>query len=67
MVMPKLGGRQLTEQMIALYPGIKVLFISGYTQGGIGQHNRPERNVAFLPKPFTAVALARKVREMLDR
>jgi two-component system, cell cycle sensor histidine kinase and response regulator CckA len=67
MVMPKLGGRQLAEHMAALYPGIKVLFISGYAQGGIVQHNRLERNVAFLPKPFTAVALARKVREMLDR
>jgi CheY-like chemotaxis protein len=66
-VMPKLGGRQLAEHVAALFPGIKVLFTSGYTQGTVVQHSRLDRNVAFLPKPFTAAALARKVREMLDR
>jgi PAS domain S-box-containing protein len=66
-VMPKLGGRQLAEHMAAIHPGVKVLFISGYTQGAVGPHSRLDRHVAFLPKPFTAVALARKVREMLDR
>ena len=55
--MPKLGGRQLAEHIAAIHPGVKVLFISGYTQGAVGPHSRLDRHVAFLPKPFTAVAL----------
>jgi two-component system, cell cycle sensor histidine kinase and response regulator CckA len=66
-VMPKLGGKPLADHMTMLYPGIKVLFTSGYAEGALAQHGRLEQDVAFLSKPFTAAALARKVRDVLDR
>ena len=55
-------GRLLT----ATYPGIRILFTSGYTDDAITQHGVLEPGVEFLPKPYTAEILARKVREMLD-
>jgi two-component system, cell cycle sensor histidine kinase and response regulator CckA len=64
-VLPRLGGKLLAERLSALYPRIKVLFISGYAEGGIVLSGSSMQSAAFLPKPFTASALARKVREML--
>jgi CheY-like chemotaxis protein len=66
-VLPRLGGKPLAERIAALYPSVKVLFISGYAEGGIVEHGRLEHGIAFLPKPFTASALAHKVREVLDQ
>jgi hypothetical protein len=57
--MPRLGGPQLAALLVAARPGLKVLYVSGYAGDGL-----PEG--ALLPKPFTATALARKVREVLD-
>jgi PAS domain S-box-containing protein len=65
-VMPKLGGWRLAERMAVLFPGIRVLFTSGYAEGVV-RHGRLEHGMGFLPKPFTAAALACKVREVLDR
>jgi PAS domain S-box-containing protein len=65
-VMPKLGGRELAERVVALCPEAKVLYISGYTDGGLLQDGALPPGVAFLQKPFTAVRLALKVREVLD-
>jgi CheY-like chemotaxis protein len=66
MVIPRLEGKPLAERMAILFPGIKVLFISGYTEQLVIQHSRLIHGVAFLHKPFSAAALARKVREVLD-
>jgi PAS domain S-box-containing protein len=66
MVIPKLGGRPLAERMVVLCPGIRVLFISGYTEQMFVQHSRLDQGIAFLHKPFSATTLARKVREVLD-
>ena len=63
-VMPKLAGPVVAERIASLRPGIKVLFISGYTADAAGVL---ETGLAFLPKPFTADALAAKVREVLDK
>jgi PAS domain S-box-containing protein len=65
-VMPYMNGRQLYGQLARLRPGIKVLYMSGYTGGAIGHLGELEAEGAFLQKPFPAGMLARKVREVLD-
>jgi two-component system, cell cycle sensor histidine kinase and response regulator CckA len=65
-VLPDMSGRLLTAQIAALRPGIKVLFVSGYPYDAIVHHGVLDAHVAFLPKPFTADILARKVRQVLD-
>lgn len=64
-VMPGLGGRALAAQFTARRPGTRVLFMSGYPAAAIDRHQMLERGLAFLQKPFSAVALAQKVREVL--
>jgi PAS domain S-box-containing protein len=66
-VMPGMGGRKLAEHLITLRPEIKVLYVSGYTDDSIVRHGVVAAETAFLQKPFTPVALAKKVREVLDQ
>jgi two-component system, cell cycle sensor histidine kinase and response regulator CckA len=65
-VMPGLSGRQLADRLARLRPELKVLFTSGYTDDSIVRHGILEAEIAYLQKPFTPDALARKVREVLD-
>jgi PAS domain S-box-containing protein len=65
-VMPEINGRELAALLTALRPGLKVLFISGYTDDAILQNRIINPGVSFLQKPFTPDTLARKVREVLD-
>jgi PAS domain S-box-containing protein len=65
-VMPRMGGPHLAEALASRHPETKVLFISGYPDDTLVKHGTVPSNLAFLPKPFTPSALARRVREVLD-
>jgi PAS domain S-box-containing protein len=66
-IMPEMSGRQLADRLREGRPELKVLFVSGYTDDAIIRHGILEPGIAFLQKPFTPDALARKVREVLQR
>jgi len=65
-IMPRMGGRELSQRLVADSPDTRVLFMSGYTDAAIAEEGVFEPNIAFLQKPFGLSALARKVREVLD-
>jgi signal transduction histidine kinase/FixJ family two-component response regulator len=65
-VMPQLGGRGLADRLRQLHPELRVLFLSGYTDDAVVRHGVLEQDVPFLHKPFSPVALAQRVREVLD-
>ena len=67
LVLPGIGGRRLAERIGALKPGIKLLYISGYTADALLRHGVLEPGTAFLQKPFSPGALACKIRELLDQ
>ena len=66
-VMPGMGGRELASRLEASRPGIKVLYMSGYTEDAIHHHGALETGLAFIQKPFTTEGFLMKVREVLDR
>ncbi len=65
-IMPRMGGKVMAEWLKTTYPGLRILFTSGYTDDAIAHHGVLDPGVAFLPKPYTSANLARKVRDMLD-
>jgi two-component system, cell cycle sensor histidine kinase and response regulator CckA len=65
-VMPGTGGRDLVERLAPRYPEMRVLFMSGYTDDAILRQGVTTSTASFIQKPFSPVALARKVRELLD-
>jgi len=65
--MPLMGGRVMAEWLKTIYPNLKILFTSGYTDDASVQDGVLEPGVAFLPKPYTPGILARRVRELLDK
>jgi len=66
-VMPRMSGGALAEQLTKNRPTTRVLFMSGYTDDAIGHHGVLEAGARFLGKPFTAADLTHKVREVLDQ
>jgi two-component system, cell cycle sensor histidine kinase and response regulator CckA len=65
-VLPELSGPALAGHAIRMRPGIRVLFISGYTDDAMLRLGVSNRNEAFLQKPFGSEVLLRKVRQLLD-
>ena len=64
-VMPRMQGRELADKIRVLRPGIRVAFMSGYTQGLLSQQRVLDPGVHLIEKPFTETTLLAKVREIL--
>jgi len=65
-ILPDIDGPALVKRLAPMRPDMRVLFISGYADEAIVRHGVLEPGLAFLPKPFTAEVLVRKVREVLE-
>jgi len=65
-ILPGMNGMVLSREIEKLRPAIKVLFNSGYTEDAIVAQGVLNKGLYFIGKPFSALALARKVREVLD-
>jgi CheY-like chemotaxis protein len=66
MVMPEMNGRDLVLKLLALHPHLKCLLMSGYTFDAVTQSGLLDEGFCFIQKPFSAPALAAKVREVLS-
>jgi CheY-like chemotaxis protein len=64
-VMPDMDGKTLFGKISQIRPGIRVLFMSGYTQDVIAHHGILDDGVYFIQKPFSIQSLAAKVREVV--
>jgi CheY-like chemotaxis protein len=65
-IMPRLGGQKLAEQLQQIDPALRVLFISGYANGHKSVQGPYQRELPILTMPFEQLTLARRVREVLD-
>ncbi len=65
-VMPGMGGPELADILRPRFPQMKVLFSSGYTDDAVVRHGLLQEEVAFLQKPYTPLALVKRVRQVLD-
>ncbi|MCF8112151.1 MAG: PAS domain S-box protein [Desulfobacteraceae bacterium] len=65
-VMPEMNGRDFADKLRTLYPGLKTLFMSGYTANVVARHNVAEQDLNFIGKPFAIKDIADKVAEVLS-
>lgn len=66
LIMPGMGGKELTGQLQRRLPGLKVLYISGFSRDRLSEEELQRANARFLPKPFTPEALLDQVRQLLE-
>ena len=66
-VLPGMNGRDLSERASARFPGVRTLFMSGYTDEVISHHGVLQKGIAFIQKPFSVRDLASRIRQMLDQ
>ncbi len=64
-VMPKMSGKELSDQLAKIFPKLKVLFMSGYTDNAIVHHGILDEGTHFIAKPFTSPDLLKKIRAVL--
>jgi nitrogen-specific signal transduction histidine kinase len=66
-IMPAMNGRELSNRARELRPGLKVLFMSGYSRNAVVHHGRVDGDVQLIQKPVSSQDLAARIRDMLDR
>jgi two-component system, cell cycle sensor histidine kinase and response regulator CckA len=66
-ILPGMNGKELRDRLAGMIPGLKVLYMSGYTADIVAHRGILEEGTYFLQKPFTPLSLVRKVREVLDK
>ena len=66
-VMPRMGGKELSERVRELHPHTRILFTSAYTENAVIHQGLLNKGVTLLQKPFTPSALAHTLREALDQ
>jgi two-component system, cell cycle sensor histidine kinase and response regulator CckA len=66
MIMPEMGGRELVDRLRAGRTGLKVLYMSGYTEEAALRNGSVPRDTGFVEKPFTVETLMRRLRQVLD-
>jgi len=66
-VMPQMSGKELAQKLQNICPGVKALFISGYTGNAVEHHGMLDPGIDFIQKPFTSHEFLAKIREILDR
>ena len=64
-VMPEMNGKELSQQLCKIYPGLKTLFMSGYTANVIAHRGILDEDVNFIQKPFSTRELATKIHGIL--
>src|SRR6266487_3770089 len=67
MVMPRMSGKELAEQLVKLRPDTRVLYMSGYTNQAIVHQGILDRDIAFIGKPFTPDALVTEIVKVLEQ
>ena len=65
-VMPHMGGSELVEHLSKMWPGFKVLYMSGYTSNAVVHQGILDEGLNYIQKPFTPDSILRKVRDVLD-
>lgn len=65
-VMPEMNGQVLAKDLLALYPGIQCLFMSGYTADIIAHHGLVKEGMHFIQKPFSIEEINARIQEVFD-